>query len=235
MNTHVKTPVSVEGYDIGLRSYLTSIYNWLLLGLLISAGAVFAAQASGFTAYLAQGGFLFWAILLAPFALILFMGAGAAGSVSVSAMSLAFVAFTALEGLSVSVVLARYTGASVLLAFVSTAAAFAGLSLWAYTTKRNLTGMGNFFLIAIIGLLVLMVISMFVQSSGLDLIVSAAGVVIFAGLIAYDTQVMRANYHHNDADANARFAIWHALDIYLDFLNLFLFLLRFIGVKAGDD
>ncbi len=120
------------------------------------------------------------------------------------------------------------------MAFAATSAAFAALSLWGYTTKRNLTAMGNFFLIALVGLIVAMIISMVIGSTVFSFIVNGAGVLIFAGLVAYDTQVMRGNYRAGDHDANARFAIWHALDLYLDFLNLFLFILRFCGESSDD-
>ena len=229
MNTRT---MSATGYDAGLRSYLSSIYNWMILGMLTSAGAAYLSTATGLVDTLKTGGVLFWLVALAPFALILFMAAATAGAVAVSALAIAFLAFTGLEGLSLSVVLTRYTGTNVAMAFLASAATFAGMSLWGYTTKRNLTGMGNFFLGALIGLIAALVLNIIFPMTMFNLLVSIAGVVIFAGLVAYDTQVMRDNYTPGDSDANARFAIWHALDLYLDFLNLLLFFLRFM---QSDD
>lgn len=233
MNSRVNN--SVAEYDLGLRSYLSAIYNWMVIGLMVSAGAATFAHASGLTDVLKTGGILFWIVALLPFAIILFMGAATAGAMPVTVMVMAYLAFTFLEGLSLSVVLSRYTGTSIAVAFTSTAVAFAALSLYGYTTKRNLTGMGSFFLVALIGLIVAMIINVFFPAPILSFIVNAAGVLIFAGLVAYDTQTMRMNYRPGDAEANARFAVWHALDLYLDFINLMMFLLRFVGVKAGDD
>lgn len=229
----LKKPVTT-GIDVGLRAYLTSIYNWLTIGLLVTAGASFFAVTSGLVATLAHGGILFWAVALLPFALIFFMGGKNRTKGSTGSMAIAYVIFALCQGLSLSVIVSHYTGASVATAFAATAAGFLGCSLYSYTTKRDLTGMGAFFLVALIGLLVAMVLSAIFHSSVLTLLVSAVGVVIFAGLIAYDTQVMRADYVPGDTEGNAQSAIWHALGLLLDFINLFLFLLRFVGVSNDD-
>lgn len=231
---NLRASVSAVEYETGLRSYLTSIYNWMILGMLVSMGTAILSETTGLVDIMKQGGILFWVVTLLPFVLIFFMGAATAGATSIATLAGAFLFFAALEGVSLSLILSRYTGQSIAVAFAATAAAFAGLSLWGYTTKRNLTGMGNFFLMALIGLIVALVISSLVGSLGFSLLVNAVGVLIFAGLVAYDTQVMRSNYRAGDADTNSRFAIWHALDLYLDFLNLFLFLLRFAGESSDD-
>lgn len=174
-------------------------------------------------------------MILAPFGIIFYMAAQKAGRGSIANMVIAYFVFTILLGLSLSVTIAHYTAGSIVLAFVSTSAAFAGLSLWAYTTKRNLTGMGNFFLMALVGLIVALILAAVLHSTFLTTVVSIIGVILFAGLVAYDTQTMRANYALGEDDRNARMAIWSALDLYLDFVNLFLFILRLVGVTSSKD
>jgi FtsH-binding integral membrane protein len=213
---------------------MTGIYNWMMIGLLVSSGAAYFSVASGLVTTLAQRGLLFWVVLLAPLALIFGMAA-AMRSASVSTVRWLYILFTVLEGLGLSTVLIKYTGASVASTFVATAAAFAGLSLWGYTTKRNLSGIGSFLIMALVGLLVVMILNAFFPSPAISLLIGIAGVLIFAGLTAYDTQKLKEAYHSGmGEDEKARITIWGALDLYLDFINLFLFLLRFIGVKADD-
>lgn len=143
-----------------------------------------------------------------------------------------FWSFTALMGVSMSTVFLQYTGTSIATTFFATAASFAGLSLFGYTTKRDLTGMGSFLIMAVWGLIAAMVLNMFVGSEPMAYVLSAAGIVIFAGLTAYDTQKIKSAYRTGiSADANERMAIWGAVDLYLDFVNLMLHLLRFMGVK----
>ncbi len=224
-------------FDTGLRTYMASIYNWMMLGLFISAAAVFLADVTGLTNEIVKGGLLFWTILLSPFALIFYMAGGISkgGGRTVGAMATAFVIFTAIEGLMISSMVLKYSGTAVMSAFLITASGFAALSLWAYTTKRVLTGMGSFFLIALVGLLVTMVVAAFVGSTALDVLVSLVAIVLFGGLVAYDTQTMRAAYVAGDDEQNARSAVWYALDLYLDFLNLFLHVLRLFGISTGSS
>jgi FtsH-binding integral membrane protein len=232
---NVSSAVNAVEYEQGLRSYLLSIYNWMILGLLVSAGAAFFAHASGLTETLKQGGALFWIVALAPFGVIFFMARAMSGASSVSAMAVSFLLLAGCEGLTVSVLLERFTGTSVVTAFLITASAFAALSLWGYTTKRNLTGMGSFFLIALVGLIVAMLVGVLTASPLFNTLVSIGAVVIFGGLVAYDTQLMRSNYHPGNADSNARHAIWHALDLYLDFVNLMIHILKLTGTVKSDD
>lgn len=218
-------------YDAGLRSYLTSIYNWMFFGMLVSAGTAYFSNVLGLTAIMASGGVLFWAVIILPFVLIFAMAYLAQSDIPLPALIASYTAFVALEGMSLSVILAHYSNANITAAFLSTAIAFSGLSIWAYTTKRNLTGMGSFFLVALIGLIVVMILNAFFPMPGLSLLVNIAGVVIFAGLIAYDTQKMRDAYVHSNPNGNARLAIMYAVELYLDFLNMFLFILRLFGSK----
>jgi FtsH-binding integral membrane protein len=133
-------------------------------------------------------------------------------------------------GLSLSTIFIVYTYASVAQTFFASAAAFAGLSLWGYTTKRNLTGMGQFMIMGVVGILVAMLINMFVQSGPLDLVISVLGVLLFAGLTAYDTQKIKSMYYAvQGSEFAAKSVVMGALQLYLDFINMFMFLLRFMG------
>ena len=223
------TSTTVEARDAGLRSYMLGIYNYMFFGLLVSGVAAYFAVASGFTAYMVSHSILFLALLFAPFGLIL--GMAGADRYTARTMFLLYSAFTLIEGLTLSTVLVKYTGASITLTFAATASVFAGLSLYGYTTKRNLQMFGTFLIGALFGLIVLMLLNMFIQSSGLGLLVAAGGVLLFSGLIAYDTQKLKSEYTNRAfiGGSSQKAMIWGALDLYLDFLNLFLFLLRFLG------
>lgn len=226
--------LTAEQYDQGLRSYMLGIYNYMILGLLFSAGTAFFAEASGFTQYMVSSPVLLIAIILAPFALIFAMAG--AEAYSAATMFILYLVFTVVEGAMLSVVLLQYTGVSVLSTLLAASGVFAGLSLYGYTTKRQLGGMGTALLGALFGLLVLMIIEIITKSPTLHFIVGAVGVLLFAVLIAYDTQKLKDAYatrafvHGSQSKA----MIWGALDLYLDFLNMFLFLLRFLGVSKND-
>jgi FtsH-binding integral membrane protein len=149
---------------------------------------------------------------------------------SASAARMTFFAFAATMGVSLSTLLIRYTGASVTQVFFITAASFGALSLWGYTTKRSLSGMGSFLVMGLIGLLIASLVNVFVASSALQFGISVIGVLIFAGLTAYDTQKIKEMYFEgDDAVVSGRKAIMGALTLYLDFINLFTFLLQFLG------
>ena len=143
-----------------------------------------------------------------------------------------FWVYSGLVGLSLSTIFLVYTGASITQTFFATAAAFGALSLYGYTTKRDLTAFGSFLIMGVVGLMIAMVINIFLQSSALGFAVSALGVLIFAGLTAYDTQAIKEMYYKGDAtDVAGRKAIMGALRLYLDFINLFMFLLQFMGQR----
>jgi FtsH-binding integral membrane protein len=145
---------------------------------------------------------------------------------------LLFWAFAAVMGLSMSAIFLVYTGTSIAQTFFATAAAFAGLSLWGYTTKRDLSGFGTFLIMGVIGLIVAMVINLFLQSSVMSLVISAIGVLIFAGLTAYDTQRIKSMYAYvAGTDMMGKTVIMGALSLYLDFVNMFTFLLSFMGSR----
>ena len=146
------------------------------------------------------------------------------------AAQLAFWLFAGVMGLSLSTIFLRYSGASIAQAFFATSAAFAGLSLYGYTTKRDLTALGTFLIMGVVGLIVAMVLNIFLHSGPLDLVISLLGVLIFAGLTSYHTQRTKSLYAHvAGTDAEQRVVIFSALQLYLDFINMFLFLLRLFG------
>lgn len=224
---------SVE-YDAGLRSYMMRVYNYMSVGLALTGVVAMA------TAYLAQTNEavfqalylspLKWVVMFAPLGFIFFLGAKM-NSMSVSKAQTMFWAFAALMGVSMSTIFLIYTSTSIAQTFFVTAAAFAGLSLYGYTTKRSLSGMGSFLVMGVIGLIIASVVNIFLASSALHFAISAIGVLIFAGLTAYDTQKIKLMYDQvaGNEELMGRTAIMGALNLYLDFINMFQFLLAFMG------
>ena len=167
---------------------------------------------------------------LSPLAIVFAMSFGMT-RMRTSTLQLLFWAFAALMGLSMSTLFLAYTGVSIAQTFFATAAAYLGLSVWGYTTKRDLSGMGTFLIMGVVGLLIAMLLNMFLQSPAMNLAISAIGVLLFAGLTAYDTQKIKSIYFTvaGNGEAMAKSAVIGALNLYLDFINMFLFLLRFMG------
>lgn len=220
-----------ETFDAGLRSHMLSIYNYMASGVLLTGIVAMLTARSGFAYTLAQGGLLFWVVALAPLGFVLAMSFGA-NKFSRPTLQAMFWGFAIAMGLSLSSLLLVYTGESIAATFFATAGAFAGLSLFGYTTKKDLSGFGTFLVMGVIGLLIAMVINMFMQSSMLELAISFLGVLIFAGLTAYDTQRLKREYQHlRGTEFAGKAIILGALSLYLDFINMFLFLLRFMGVN----
>lgn len=220
-------------YDAGLRSYMLSVYNYMASGVLLSGivALLFAwgGRDSIAASVFANGGPLVWLIILSPLAIVFAMSFGQ-NKFSTPALQGMFWAFTVLMGLSLSTLLLRYTGTSVAQAFFATAAGFAGLSLYGYTTKRDLSGMGSFLIIGLIGIIVASIINLFLQSGPMALVISIAGVLIFAGLTAYDTQRIKSMYQYvAGTDMVGKVVIMSALTLYLDFINMFQFILSIIG------
>ena len=219
-------------YDLGLRRYMLSIYNYMSSGVLLSGIVALLFAQSGFAAQLMTGGNpLAWVIMLAPLGFVFAMSFGA-NRFSTFTLQAMFWAFAAVMGLSLSTIFLVFTKASIAMTFFATAAAFAGLSLVGYTTKKDLSGMGSFLIMGLIGIIVAMVINIFLQSSMLQLAVSILGVLIFAGLTAYDTQRLKMMYHQvAGTDFIGKAIVLGALSLYLDFINMFQFLLSFLGQR----
>jgi hypothetical protein len=170
-----------------------------------------------------------WVVMLAPLALVFFLSFRV-HKMSVSAAQTSFWVYAALVGISLSSIFLVFTTGSIVQTFFITAASFGALSLWGYPTKRDLTGMGSFLFMGLIGLIIAMVVNIFLASPALQFAISGIGVLIFAGLTAYDTQQIKEMYYEGDGAVVAgRKAIMGALRLYLDFINLFMFLLQFLG------
>jgi FtsH-binding integral membrane protein len=182
----------------------------------------FGVNGAGLTA-------LGWIAFIAPLPLVMVLSFGIQ-RMSVGTAQLVFWGYAIIMGISLSPILLLYTGASVAKTFFITAATFGSMSLWGYTTKTDLTGMGRFLIMGVIGLVIAMVVNIFLQSSAVDFAISVVGVLAFTGLTAYDTQKIKEMYTVNDDGTVAgRKAIMGALSLYLDFVNLFLMLLRLFG------
>jgi FtsH-binding integral membrane protein len=217
-------------YDAGQRSYMLSVYNYMASGVLLTGIVALLFARSGAAAQVLGGpGILKYLIMLAPLAFVMVLSFGIT-KLSTWTAQLLFWAFAVVMGLSLASIFLVYTGTSIATTFVATAAAFAGLSLWGYTTKRDLSALGTFLIMGVVGLLVALVINMFMRSTGLQLIISFAGVLLFAGLTAYDTQRIKSMYADvAGSDMMAKSVIMGALSLYLDFVNMFMFLLRLTG------
>ena len=214
--------------DRGLRRYMLSIYNYMASGVLLSGVVALLFAASGMAAQVMVTP-LRWVIALAPLAFVFAMSFGLQ-RMQESTLKLLFWLFSVSMGLSLSAIFLVYTGPSIATTFFATAGAFAGLSLYGYTTKRNLSGMGSFMVMGVIGLIIAMLLNLWLQSGPLALAISALGVLIFAGLTAWDTQRLRDTYYYvAGTDMMGKVVIMGALSLYLDFVNMFQFLLSFLG------
>jgi hypothetical protein len=219
--------------DVGLRSYMLSVYNYMASGVLLTGIiAMLFAPYAGQVLIQPDGrgmSLLGWVVTLSPLAIVFAMSFGAQ-RMRTSTLQLLFWAFAALMGLSMSTLFLVFTGVSIAQTFFATAAAYLGLSLYGYTTKRDLSGMGTFLIMGVVGILVAMLINMFLQSSAMALAISAIGVLLFAGLTAYDTQKIKSMYAYvAGTDMMGKVVIMGALNLYLDFVNMFTFLLNFMG------
>jgi FtsH-binding integral membrane protein len=227
-------------FDAGLRAHMVRVYNYMASGLALSgivafglfssvelAGLFFEIQAGNVVGLNVLG----WIAIFAPLGLLLLTSARA-DKMSVGAVQAVYWAVTALMGVSLSLLLFRYTGSSVARTFFITAAAFGALSLYGYTTKRDLSAFGKFLFMGLIGLILASLVNMFWPSGPMSFIISVAGVLIFSGLIAYDTQKIRQQYSEAwGTEVAEKVAIFGALSLYLDFVNLFQFLMMFLGQR----
>lgn len=221
--------------DVGLRSYMLSVYNYMASGVLLTGIVAMLFANSSLISLIVnpvtgQATALFWIVLFAPLAIVFMLSFGI-NRISAGTAQALFWIYAALVGVQFSSLFLVYTGTSIAQAFFATAAAFLGLSLYGYTTKRDLSGFGTFFIMGVVGLFVAMILNIFLRSPGLNLAISAIGVLIFAGLTAYDAQKIKSIYFAvaGNGEAMAKTAVIGALNLYLDFINMFLFLLRFMG------
>ncbi|MCP5431709.1 MAG: Bax inhibitor-1/YccA family protein [Alphaproteobacteria bacterium] len=225
------------GYDAGLRAYMLGVYNYMLTGLAITGFVAFGlskmlVDSDGQLTQLAMTLFaspLQWVVMLAPFAFILVLSFGIQ-RLSSGMAAILFFAFSAVMGVSLSTIFLAYTGSSIAQVFFISAALFGAMSLWGYTTKRDLTSMGSFLFMGLIGIVIASIVNLFLHSSALDFAVSIIGVIVFTGLTAWDTQRLKEYYLAGmSGEMQAKTSVMGALSLYLDFINLFLMLLRLMG------
>jgi FtsH-binding integral membrane protein len=219
--------------DVGLRSYMLSVYNYMASGVLLTGiiALLFAPYAGQVLISASGRGMspLGWIIILSPLAIVFAMSFGAS-RMRTGTLQILFWAFAALMGLSMSTIFLVYTGASIAQTFFATSAAYLGLSLYGYTTKRDLSGFGIFLIMGVVGILVAMLVNMFLQSTAMALAISVIGVLLFAGLTAYDTQRIKSMYFLvQGTEMAGKTVIMGALTLYLDFINMFQFLLSLMG------
>ena len=227
--------------DQGLRAFMLGVYNKVALGLIVSAALayvtssvepvrelLFRMQGDRLVGYTLLG----MIVAFAPLAVILF-GGFALRNPSPRSAGIMYWSIVALMGASLGVLALVYTGTSIATTFLVTAAAFGALSLWGYTTKRDLTGFGSFLLVGLVGLIIASLVNMFLHNSMMSFIISVLGVFIFAGLIAYDTQRLKLTYYQLGGDQAAMGVATNfgALSLYINFINLFQFLLSFLGQR----
>jgi len=246
-----RTDVAV---DEGLRAYMLRVYNYMTAGVALTgvvAYMVFSyavttdpalAAAAGRGVALSRGMYLTpfgqaifvsnlkWLVMLAPLGFVFFLS-WRIYRMSLGAAQLAFWLFAAVMGASLASIFLVFTGTSITQVFFVTAAAFGALSLYGYTTQRDLSGWGSFLIMGVVGILIAGLVNLWLQSSALQFAVSVIGVLVFAGLTAYDTQQIKDNYYSvmGDATATAKQAIMGALNLYLDFINMFVMLLQLFG------
>jgi uncharacterized protein len=218
--------------DVGLRDYMLRIYNYMASGLALTGIVAYFFAQSGMYLAVAQTP-LIYLVMLAPFGFVLVLSFGI-NRIQASTAQALFWAFSAVMGLSLASIFLLYTGASIARVFFITAGTFASMSLYGYTTKRDLTAMGSFMMMGLIGIIIASVVNLFIGSSALQFAISVIGVIVFIGLTAWDTQRLKEMYFeidHSDGQLAGKTAIMGALSLYLDFINLFMMLLQLLGVR----
>ena len=235
--------------DQGLRAHMNKVYGTMSVGMVITALAAWAMAGLSVTdtptmyqigadKYLTDFGYalfaspLKWVVMFLPLVMVFAFGA-MINRISAAGAQLFFYTFALAMGVSISWIFLVFTGFSIVQVFLTTAVAFAGLSLYGYTTKKDLSAMGTFLIMGVIGLIVASVVNIFLQSEAMMFAISSIGVLIFAGLTAFDTQKIKSDYvahaAHGDSEWLGKAAIMGALNLYLDFINMFMFLLQLLG------
>jgi FtsH-binding integral membrane protein len=217
------------GIDTGLRSYMLKVYNYMALGVAMTGAVAFAVATSPALMQAIFGTGLMWVFMLAPLGVVFYLSARI-NHMSATSAQMWFWVLAALYGVMFSVFFVAFTGTSIARVFFITAGAFAALSLYGYTTKRDLTAMGSFLIVGAVGLMLAIVVNWFIESSALQLAISVIGVLIFAGLTAYDTQKVKSMYVESDGDEiTSKKAVMGALTLYIDFIMMFQFLMHLMG------
>jgi len=220
---------SEEEQNLHVSKYMTKVYGWMFLALMVTAlASQYVASSETLLNFILGNKLGFWVVLLGQLGLVFYMTARI-DKISVSTATALFFTYAALNGLVFGVILMAYTPASLLTVFAITAGTFGAMSAIGYFTKADLTSLGQIMFFGLIGLIIASVVNFFLKSSALDWILSYVGVAVFMGLIAYDTQKIKAYALHENEEIRQKGAIMGALALYLDFINLFIYLLRFFG------
>jgi len=216
--------------DVGLRDYMLRIYNYMASGLALTGIVAYVSAASGFYASIAHSPVI-WLVMLAPLGMVMWLSYGINRMSAATAQGL-FWLYSGLMGLSLGVVFLAFTGASVARVFFITAGTFAAMSLYGYTTRRDLAQFGSFLFMGLIGIVLASLVNIFIGSTALQFAISVIGVLVFTGLTAWDTQQIKEMYVvSDDGQIAGKKAIMGALRLYLDFINLFMMLIQLLGVR----
>jgi FtsH-binding integral membrane protein len=219
-----------QAVDAGLRSYMLSVYNYMGSGVLLTGIVAMLAYSTGFTLSLV-GSPLMWVVMLAPLAFVFFFSFRIE-RMSASAAKSAFWAFSGVMGLSLASIFLVFTGMSIAQTFFIAATMFLAMSLWGYTTGQDLSRFGSFLMMGVIGVVIASLVNLFLGSSTLQLVISIIGVLVFTGLTAWDTQNIKAQYAHNlGHETETKMAVFGALSLYLNFVNIFQLLLNLTGER----
>ena len=232
--TTSKSYAQKSQYDLGLRRYMISVYKYMTLALGITAFIAYWISTSAKALNLVLYSPLKWIVMLAPFFMAVYMGARIM-RMSVESARILLLVFAALMGLSLSYIFVYYTGQSIARVFFITAAMFGGMSLYGYTTKKDLTAFQSFFFMGLIGIIIASLVNIFLQSSMMHFIISIATVIVFTFFTAYDTQKLKEIYYgvSGNDEVSSKIAVYGALSLYLDFINLFLALLQLFGGRRN--
>ncbi|HEX9703190.1 MAG TPA: Bax inhibitor-1/YccA family protein [Rhodospirillales bacterium] len=225
--THAEAEAA--GIDVGLREYMLKVYNYMTTGLAFTGLVAYGVAQSEAAMQAIFGTPLFWVVALAPIGMVFFLSARI-HALQASTAQMLFWVYSALMGLSLASIFVVYTGTSIARVFFITSATFAAMSIYGYTTKRDLSGFGSFLFMGLIGIIIASIVNLFLASSALQFVISVIGVLVFVGLTAYDTQAIKSVYSAtDDGETHSKKAIMGALKLYLDFINLFIMLLHLFG------
>jgi hypothetical protein len=220
---------TIPAIDAGLRQHMLRVYNYMASGLLLTGIVAYVVANTPAVFNAIFGTPLAWVVMLAPLGFVFFLSLRL-DRIQASTAQALFWAFAGVMGLSMATIFVAFTGASVARVFFITAGTFAAMSLYGYTTRRSLANIGSFLFMGLIGIVIAGLVNMFIHSTQLQMIISVVGVLVFVGLTAYDTQRIKEEYsEHHDSQTAGKLAIWGALRLYLDFINLFMMLLQLLG------
>lgn len=226
----------VAGYiDVGLRKYMLNVFSYMSAGLGLTALVSYFLASTGAIYAIFSNPLLYWASILAPFGLAMYLIVRIS-SIQESTARTVFFAYAGLLGISMSSIFVIYTAMSIATTFFTTSAMFLSMVIYGYATDKDLTSFGSFLFMGLIGLIIASIINIFIGSTVMHLVISAIGVIIFTGLTAFDAQKIKGYYLESDSpEISGKKAVIGALQLYLDFVNLFMYLIRFLGVRSSND